>query len=159
MILLFLCPTVLQCYAKIESVSHSVVSDSLRPHGLWPTRILCSWSSPGKNTGVGCHSLLLRVFPTQGSNLGLLHCRWILYHLSHCIVVNTYVFLVLPYLPTSFSLAGSFNCLLVNHTFASADVIGINKISLKDSNIVALWSCVLNLLFVPLSTRTQRRLK
>ena len=39
--------------------------------------------SPGKNTGVGCHSLLQGIFPTQGSNLGLLHCRQILYHLSH----------------------------------------------------------------------------
>ena len=36
----------------------SVVSDSLRPHGLQPTRLLCPWDSPGKNTGVGCHFLL-----------------------------------------------------------------------------------------------------
>ena len=36
-----------------------------------------------KNTGVSCHSLLQRIFPTQGSNPGLLHCRWNLYHLSH----------------------------------------------------------------------------
>ena len=39
--------------------------------------------SPGKNTGVGCHSLLQGIFPIQGSNLVLLHCRQILYHLSH----------------------------------------------------------------------------
>ena len=39
--------------------------------------------SPGKNTGVGCHALLQGIFPTQGSNPGLLHCRQILYHLSH----------------------------------------------------------------------------
>ena len=38
---------------------------------------------PGKNTGVGCHALLHRIFPTQGSNPGLLHCRWIFYQLSH----------------------------------------------------------------------------
>ena len=38
---------------------------------------------PGKNTEVGCHALLQGIFPTQGSNLGLLHCRQILYHLSH----------------------------------------------------------------------------
>ena len=37
----------------------------------------------GKNTGVGSHSLLQEIFPTQGSNPGLLHRRWILYHLSH----------------------------------------------------------------------------
>ena len=39
--------------------------------------------SPGKNTGVGFHVLLQGIFPTQGSNLGLLHCRQILYHPSH----------------------------------------------------------------------------
>ena len=37
-------------------VSHSVVSNSLWPHGLWPTKLLCPWDSPGKNTGVDCHS-------------------------------------------------------------------------------------------------------
>ena len=41
------------------------------------------WDFPGKNTGVGCHSLLQRIFPTQGSNPSLLHCTRILYHLSH----------------------------------------------------------------------------
>ena len=40
-------------------------------------------NSPGKNTGVGCHFLLQRIFPTQGSNPGLLHCREILYWLSY----------------------------------------------------------------------------
>ena len=39
--------------------------------------------SPGKNTGVGSHILLQEIFPTQGSNPGLPHCRVILYHLSH----------------------------------------------------------------------------
>ena len=39
--------------------------------------------SPGKNTGVGCHSLLREIFPTQVSNLGLPHCMQILYRLSH----------------------------------------------------------------------------
>ena len=41
------------------------------------------WNSPGQNTGVGSCSLLQGIFPTQGSNSGLSHCRWILYHLSH----------------------------------------------------------------------------
>ena len=70
-------------WAISPHVSLSVVSNSLRPHGLWSARLLCAWNSPGKNTGVGCHSLLQRIFPTQGLNLGLLHCRQILYHLSH----------------------------------------------------------------------------
>ena len=48
-----------------------------------PTRLLCPWNSPSKNTGVGCHFLLQGSFPTQGGKLGLLHCRQILYHLSH----------------------------------------------------------------------------
>ena len=50
----------------------SVVFNSLQPHGLWPTRLLCSWDSPGKNIGVGCHFLLWGIFPTQGSNRRLL---------------------------------------------------------------------------------------
>ena len=41
------------------------------------------WNSPGKNTGVGCHFLLQGIFPTQGLNLGLLHCKQTLYHLCH----------------------------------------------------------------------------
>ena len=44
---------------------------------------LCPWNFPGKNTAVGCHFLLLGIFPTQGLNLGFMHCRHILYHLSH----------------------------------------------------------------------------
>ena len=47
-----------------ESVSHSVLSDFLRPHGLWPTRLLCLWNSPGKNIAVGHHSLLQGIFLT-----------------------------------------------------------------------------------------------
>ena len=61
-----------------ESESCSVVSNSLPPHGLYS-----SWNSPGQNTRVGSLSLLQGIFPTQGSNPGLLHCRQILYQLSH----------------------------------------------------------------------------
>ena len=61
----------------------SVVSHSLRPHGLKLARLLCPWDFPGKNTGVGSSSLLQRIFPAQGLNPGLLHCRCLLYHLSH----------------------------------------------------------------------------
>ena len=53
------------------------------PMDCRPPRLLCPWKSPGKNTGVGSHSLLQGIFPTQGSNLGLLHCRQILYCLTH----------------------------------------------------------------------------
>ena len=67
----------------IEGVSCSFVLNSLQPHGLYPNRLLCLWNSPGMNTGVDCHSLLLGIFLTQGSNLGLPHCRQILYCLSY----------------------------------------------------------------------------
>ena len=55
---------------------------TLRLHELRPARLLYPWNSPGKNTDVGCHSLLQDIFLTQGLNPGLLHCRQILYHLS-----------------------------------------------------------------------------
>ena len=51
----------------------SVMPSSLRPRGLWLTRLLRPWDSPGKNTGVGCHILLQGVSPTQALNPHLLH--------------------------------------------------------------------------------------
>ena len=53
------------------------VAQSFRPSGLYSP-----WNSPGQNTGVGSLSLLQRIFPTQGLNPCLLHCRWILHKLS-----------------------------------------------------------------------------
>ena len=44
-----------------------VVSDSLRPYGLQPTRLVCPWDSPGKNIGVGFHAFLQGTLPAQGS--------------------------------------------------------------------------------------------
>ena len=66
-----------------KSVNCSVVSISLQPHELWPTRLLCPRDFPGKNTGVGSRSLLQGIFPIQGSNPCPLHCRQILFCLSH----------------------------------------------------------------------------
>ena len=63
---------------RSESESHSVVSNSLRPHGLYSP-----WNSPGRNTGVGGLSLLQGIFPTQGSNPDLLYFWQILYQLNH----------------------------------------------------------------------------
>ena len=54
-------------------LSHSVVSDSLRAHGLEPTRLHCPWTFPGKSTGVGCRCLLQGFFPSQGLNPPLPH--------------------------------------------------------------------------------------
>ena len=50
----------------------SVVSNSVQSYGLQPARLLYPRDPPGKNTGVGCHALRHRIFPTQGSNLCLL---------------------------------------------------------------------------------------
>ena len=60
----------------IVCVIHSVMSDFLKPHGLWPARLPCPWISPGKNTGVGCHFLLQGIVLNQELNphlLDLLH--------------------------------------------------------------------------------------
>ena len=66
-------------WSKVKwSESHSVMSNSLRSHGQYSP-----WNSLGKNTGVGSLSLLQGIFPNQGLNQGLLHCRGILYQLSH----------------------------------------------------------------------------
>ena len=66
-----------------ESVSGSIMTDSLQLPGPQPARLLCPWNSPGKNTGVLSHPLLQGIFPTQGLNSGLLYCRQILYQLSY----------------------------------------------------------------------------
>ena len=71
------------CMKKCEGVSLSVVSNSLKLHGLQLTSLFCPWNSPCKNTGVGSHSLLQGIFLIQGSNLRFLHCKQILYRLSH----------------------------------------------------------------------------
>ena len=51
----------------------SVMSDFLWPYGLQTARLLCPWNSPGRNTGVGSHSLLQGIFLTQGLNPDLIH--------------------------------------------------------------------------------------
>ena len=63
-------------YLKLPFMCMCLVTQpslTLWPHGPQPNRLLCPWDSPGKNTGVGCHALLQGIFPTQGSNPGLLH--------------------------------------------------------------------------------------
>ena len=72
-------PIAIICQETVWSCeSCSVVSDSLQPHGLYSP-----WNPPGQNTGGGSLSLPQGIFPTQGSNPGLWHCRHILYQLSH----------------------------------------------------------------------------
>ena len=72
----FFCSSVL---IESESVSPSVTSNCLWPHGLQTSRLLSPWNFPRKNIGVGCHSLLQGIFPVQGLRPVLLQCRQILY--------------------------------------------------------------------------------
>ena len=65
-------------FKESKSENHSVMSDSLRPHGL-----NSPWNSSGQNIGMNSLSLLQGIFPAQGSNCGLLHCRQIIYQLSY----------------------------------------------------------------------------
>ena len=68
---------------KVKLIESQSCLNSFQPHGLQPTRLLCPWDSPSKNTRVGSPSLLQGIFLTQGSNPGLLHCKHMLYCLSH----------------------------------------------------------------------------
>ena len=68
-------------YVCVCALSYSVVYNSLQPHELQHTRLLCLWDFPSKNTGVGSYFLLQGIFLTEGLNpslLHLLHCRQIL---------------------------------------------------------------------------------
>ena len=64
-------------------LSRSVVPTFCDPMDYIPPSSSVHGDSPGKNTGVGCHALHQGIFPTQGSNSGLLQYKWILYHRSH----------------------------------------------------------------------------
>ena len=59
------------------------MADSLQRYGCSPPGSYVCVESPGRNTGVGYHALFQGIFPNQGSNPALPHCRRILYHLSH----------------------------------------------------------------------------
>ena len=75
-------------HIKVKSESHSVMSNSLQPHGL-----SSPWNSPGQNTVVGSLSLLQGIFTTQKLNPGLPHCRQILY--QHLLILLTFLLLVI----------------------------------------------------------------
>ena len=84
-------------FHSLDILSCSVVSNSCNPMDYSPPGSFVHGDSPGRNTGVGCHALLRGIFPTQGSNPGLPHCRQILYYLSHqgspynCIINNNFL--------------------------------------------------------------------
>ena len=72
-IFLFMYLIYLGIYLSVCACSVTLSSYSLQPHGLQPTRFLCLWSFPSKNSGASCHFLLQGTFPTQEWNLHLLH--------------------------------------------------------------------------------------
>ena len=74
---------VYNCVLCCAEHSCSVVPYSFRSHDYIQLGSSVLGDSPGQNTRVGCYALFQGIFPTQGWNLGLLHCRQILYHLSH----------------------------------------------------------------------------
>ena len=83
------------------------MTDSLRTHGLYSP-----WNSSSQNTGLGSLSPLQRILPTQGSNPGLLHCRWILYQLSY----QGSPIYVMMYVKFSFLfMAEEYSIVLINH--------------------------------------------
>ena len=62
-----MCPIAMKIYNMLcACYVTSVMSISVQPNVLQPARLLCPWDSPGKNTGVGCHTLLQEIFMTQG---------------------------------------------------------------------------------------------
>ena len=72
-------------------VSPSVVSNSLWFNGLYPSRLLYPWDSPGKNTGVGSHFLLQLNLSNPDTEPGSLALKQIIYHLSHQVSPNYYI--------------------------------------------------------------------
>ena len=135
-----LCKFVLSC---------SIVSNSLQSHELQPARLLCPWDSPVKNTGVGCCTLLQGIFPTQGSNPGLLHCRQILYHLSYQDAKESTCNVGDPgliswrrvWFPTPVFLSGEFH--------GQTSLVGYSPWACKESDMTEKLTCIIRLIFPP----------
>ena len=124
------------------------MSNSLQPYELQPTRLLCPWDSPVKNTGVGCHALFQGIFPTQGSNPDFLHCRQILYHLSHQDAKESTCNAGDPgliswwrvWLPTPVFLSGEFH--------EQTSLVGYSPWACKESDMTEwLTLCIIHLIF------------
>ena len=114
--------------------------------------------SPGKNSGLGCHALLQGIFPTQGFNPGLQHCRWILCHLSHQGSPRILEWVAYPFSSGSSwprnwtgvsSIAGRFFTSWASREAQAVSVQNIaNSISSKNSpqlsfNIFYFWTCLI----------------
>ena len=94
--------------------------------------VLCPWNSSGKNSGVGSYSLLQGIFPTQGSNLGLLHCRQILHHLSYREVLQNHL--------TQAQITSSFSQLLLRCLFSLIETSNASNLFVyRFVSSVGLW--------------------
>ena len=105
------------------------MSNSLRPHGLPSARLLYTWNSPGKNTGMDSRSLLQGIFTTQESNPGIPHCRWIPYHLSHqgSPIILNFEFISVLLSQVLFSQSCSTLCDPINYKLPGSSVRGISQ--------------------------------
>ena len=107
------------------------------------TRLLRPWDSPGKSTGVGCHFLLQGIFLTQGSNLGLLHCRQTLYPLSHQGSSRAFPITVAPLIISRSNIA-QWKCIWLRQVDLAVTVFfNSHFISLSLHYYISKWSVVL----------------
>ena len=102
----------------------------LRPYGLYPTRLLCPWAFPGKNTGVGCYVLLQGIFLTEGSNRCLLCCRnpFLLSHWGSPKEILLAIYSIIPIITISFTIytltTDDPNHIFLSRPYAAVTLIG-----------------------------------
>ena len=104
-----------------------------------PARLLHPWDFPGKNVAVGCHFLLQGIFPTQGSNLSLLHCRQTLYHLSHQGATSRYFILFDSVINGIVSLISLSESLLLVYRSATLVRMATVKKSISKVSLTVQW--------------------
>ena len=122
------------------------------PHGLYSP-----WNSPGQNTGMGSLSLLQWIFPIQGSNPGLPHCRLILYQLSHQGSPRTLEWAVYPFSSVSSRLRNWTRVSCTAGRFFSRTIISflsyylffVDQIYKKEVKKLTMSCCHLCLISVP----------
>ena len=128
------------------------MSDSLWPHGLYSP-----WSSPGQNTGVGILSLLQGIFPIQGSNPGLPHCRQILFQLSHGGSPRVLELVAYPFSSGYFQPTGNWTGVpCIAGTFFTNNLKLRNPLSSRSSRVCQPVRPVLAILWRPLGTFLQK---
>ena len=125
-------------------LSRPVLSDSSPLYGLQAARLLSPWDSPGKNTGVGCHVLLLGIFPTQGSNPHLLQWQADSLSLSPLGSRDQYMALIIIIIVESVSILGFPGGSVINNPPASAGDLGSIPGSGEGNGNPPQYSCLEN---------------